>query len=123
MVGSTAVVAGAVTLRALGAGAAARAALPFGVLLPGVIWIGVSADGLFAGVLAWGVALLAIGATRQRLDITAVAVSAAGGLLLGATLFLSYGLVLAGLLPVACAARAAQSEAGPSWSRRVRRPC
>ncbi|MGH3604240.1 MAG: hypothetical protein ACRDQI_09465, partial [Pseudonocardiaceae bacterium] len=62
VVGSTAAVAVAVTLRALGADAAARVALPFGVLLPGAIWIGVSADGLFAGVLAWGVALLAIGA-------------------------------------------------------------
>ncbi|MGB6161509.1 MAG: hypothetical protein WBF75_02815, partial [Pseudonocardiaceae bacterium] len=63
--------------------------------------IGVSADGLFAGVLAWGVALLALGAARPRLDIAAAAVSLTGGLLLGATLFLSYGLVLAGLLPVA----------------------
>ncbi|MGH3575648.1 MAG: hypothetical protein ACRDUW_28155, partial [Pseudonocardiaceae bacterium] len=106
VVGSTAAVAVAVTLRALGADAAARVALPFGVLLPGAIWIGVSADGLFAGVLAWGVALLAVGATRQRLDITAITASAAGGLLLGATLFLSYGLVLAGLLPVAVAVAA-----------------
>ncbi|MGA9311522.1 MAG: hypothetical protein WBV74_14270 [Pseudonocardiaceae bacterium] len=106
VVGSTAAVAVAVTLRALGAESTARAALPFGVLLPGAIWIGVSADGLFAGVLAWGVALLAVGATRQRLDITAIATSAAGGLLLGATLFLSYGLVLAGLLPVAVAVAA-----------------
>ncbi|MGB6161809.1 MAG: hypothetical protein WBF75_04390, partial [Pseudonocardiaceae bacterium] len=65
--------------------------------------IGVSADGLFAGVLAWGVALLALGAARPRLDIAAAAVSLTGGLLLGATLFLSYGLVLAGLLPVAVA--------------------
>jgi hypothetical protein len=101
LVGSTAAIAVAVTLRALGSDATARAALPFGVLLPGAIWIGVSADGLFAGVLAWGVALLALGAARPRVDITAVAASAAGGLLLGATLFLSYGLVLAGLLPVA----------------------
>lgn len=103
LVGSSAGVAVAVTLRALGADAAARAALPFGVLLPGAIWIGVSADGLFAGVLAWGVALLALGAARPRLDITAVAVSAAGGLLLGASLYLSYGLVLAGLLALALA--------------------
>ncbi|PZS38310.1 MAG: hypothetical protein DLM62_14510, partial [Pseudonocardiales bacterium] len=101
LVGSSAAVAVAVTLRALGAEATARAALPFGVLFPGAIWIGVSADGLFAGVLAWGVALLALGAARPRLDTGAVAASAAGGLLLGATLFLSYGLVLAGLLPVA----------------------
>ncbi len=106
VVGSTAAVAVAVTLRALGAESTARAALPFGVLFPGAIWIGVSADGLFAGVLAWGVALLAVGATRQRLDTAAITASAAGGLLLGATLFLSYGLVLAGLLPVAVAVAA-----------------
>jgi methylthioxylose transferase len=103
LVGSSAGVAVAVTLRALGAEATARAALPFGVLLPGAIWVGVSADGLFAGVLAWGVALLALGAARPRLDIPAAAASITGGLLLGATLFLSYGLVLAGLLPVAVA--------------------
>jgi hypothetical protein len=106
LVGSTAGIAVAVTLRALGAEATARAALPFGVLFPGAIWIGVSADGLFAGVLAWGVALLALGAARPRLDITAVAASAAGGLLLGGTVYLSYGLVLAGLLPVAVAVTA-----------------
>jgi hypothetical protein len=103
LVGSSAGVAVAVTLRALGAEAAARAALPFEVLLPGAIWIGVSADGLFAGVLAWGVALLALGAARGRLDIPAVAASATGGLVLGASLYLSYGLVLAGLLPLAVA--------------------
>jgi hypothetical protein len=103
LVGSTAGVAVAVTLRALGAPDAARAALPFGVLFPGAIWIGVSADGLFAGVLAWGVALLAVGTARAQLDIPAVAASTAGGLLLGASLFLSYGLVLSGLLPLAVA--------------------
>jgi methylthioxylose transferase len=106
LVGSSASVAVAVALRALGTEATARAALPFGVLLPGAIWIGVSADGLFAGVLAWGVALLALGAARPRLDLAAVVASMAGGLLLGATLFLSYGLVLAGLLPVAVAVAA-----------------
>ncbi len=103
LVGSTAGIAVAVTLRALGAEATARAALPFGVLLPGAIWIGVSADGLFAGVLAWGVALLALGAARPRLDVPAVAASAVGGLVLGASLYLSYGLVLAALLPLALA--------------------
>lgn len=106
LVGSSAAVAVAVTLRALGAEATARAALPFGVLFPGAIWVGVSADGLFAGVLAWGVALLALALARPRLDIPALAASVTGGLLLGASLFLSYGLVLAGLLPVAVAVTA-----------------
>ncbi len=103
LVGSTAGVAVAVTLRVLGAEATARAALPFGVLFPGAVWIGVSADGLFAGVLAWAVALLALGAARPRLDAPAVVASAAGGLVLGASLYLSYGLVLAGLFPLAVA--------------------
>jgi methylthioxylose transferase len=103
LVGSSAVVAVAVALRALGAEATARAALPFGVLFPGAIWIGVSADGLFAGVLAWGVALLAVSFARPRLDAAVLAAAGSGGLLLGACLFLSYGLVLAGLLPLAVA--------------------
>ncbi len=103
LAGSTAGVAVAVTLRSLGAEATARAALPFAVLFPGAVWVGVSADGLFAGVLAWGVALLALGAACPRLDVPAVAASLAGGLVLGASLYLSYGLVLAGLLPLAVA--------------------
>jgi hypothetical protein len=103
LVGSTAGIAVAVTLRVLGAEQSARAALPFAVLFPGAIWVGVSADGLFAGVLAWAVALLALGAARPGLDVPAVAASAAGGLLFGAALFLSYGLALAGLLPLAVA--------------------
>ena len=38
--------------------------MPFLVLFPGAVWIGVSADGLFAGVTAAGVVLLARGLTR-----------------------------------------------------------
>jgi hypothetical protein len=34
----------------------ARRYLPFGVLFPGAVWVGVSADGMFAAVFAWGVA-------------------------------------------------------------------
>ncbi|WP_433282902.1 hypothetical protein ACQPZA_20270 [Pseudonocardia xinjiangensis] len=99
LVGASACAAVAVTLRALGSEDVARSALPFGVLFPGAVWVGVSADGMFAGVLAWGVALLAVGATRRglRADVTAVA----GGLLLGFVLYLSYGLVLGGLLALA----------------------
>ena len=43
LVGASACAAVAVTLRALGAEDVARAALPFGVLLPGAVWVGVSA--------------------------------------------------------------------------------
>jgi hypothetical protein len=69
----------------------ARAAPPFLVLFPGAVWVGASADGLFAGVLAAGLALLA--AHRWWLALP-------GGLLLGASIYLSYGLVLAGGLAV-----------------------
>jgi methylthioxylose transferase len=99
LVGASACAAVAVTLRAVGAEGVARRALPFGVLLPGAVWVGVSADGMFAAVLAWGVALLAVGASGRGVRADAAAV--AGGLLLGYTLYLSYGLLLGGLLPLA----------------------
>src|SRR2546430_14705 len=56
LVGAAAPVAVAVTLRALRDEPAARTALPFLVLFPGAVWLGVSADGLFTGVLATGLA-------------------------------------------------------------------
>lgn len=99
LVGASAAVAVAVTLRALGEEDIARAALPFGVLFPGAIWVGVSADGLFAGVLAWGVALLAVGGARSGPAGWVGALC--GGVLLGFSLYLSYGLAAAGLLPLA----------------------
>ena len=99
VVGASACVAVAVAVRALGSEDLARRALPFGVLLPGAVWVGVSADGMFAAVLAWGTALLAVAATRRgpRVDVTATA----GGVLVGCTVYLSYGLVLGLLLPLA----------------------
>lgn len=92
LVGASAGVAVAVTLRALGAEPCARAALPYLVVFPGAVWVGVSADGMFAAVLAWGVALVTLGATTTgaRGDLAA----ATGGFLLGYTLYLSYGLTL-----------------------------
>jgi hypothetical protein len=98
LLGASACVAVAVAMRALGHETLARRVLPFGVLFPGAVWVGVSADGMFAGILAWGVALLAIGCGRGRWRL---AVAFAGGLVLGYVLYLSYGLALAGLLPIA----------------------
>ena len=66
---------------------------------PTAIWIAVSADGYFAGVAAWGLALLAL-ATRGAVRLP-VLVAAAGGLLLGWGVFLNYGLGLIALLAVA----------------------
>ncbi|GIJ76683.1 hypothetical protein SAMN05443287_108198 [Micromonospora phaseoli] len=84
------------TVQLLGTDDAARAVLPFAALFPGAVWSGVSADGLFAGVSATGVALLAYGVTRGS------ALGAlAGGALLGFGCYLSYGLVL--MVPIALA--------------------
>ncbi len=100
VLGATTVVAVLVTLRALGAEAVARRAAPFLVLTPAVIFMAVSADGIFAAVGAWGLACLALGATsasRGRL----VAWSALAGLLLGYGVLMSYGLPLLGLVALA----------------------
>ena len=102
-----------VTLRELGAGAAARRAVPFVALFPGAVWMAVSADGLFAGVATGGLALVCLGAARGRL-----LASLLGGVLLGVALFLSYGLVLFGLvvltaLGVSVQQRGLRRSAGP----------
>jgi methylthioxylose transferase len=95
LVASVASVAMPVTLRELGTEAAGRRLLPFIALFPGAVWMAVSADGLFAGIAAGGLALVCLGAARGR-----ILVSLAGGLLLGIAVFLSYGLVLFGLVVV-----------------------
>lgn len=93
LLASAACVAMPVMLRELGAEASARQAVAFIALFPGAVWMAVSADGLFAGVAVSGLALVCLGANRGRL-----AASLAGGVLLGTTLYLSYGLVLIGLI-------------------------
>jgi hypothetical protein len=93
LVASAASVALPVTLRELGAEASARRMVPFVALFPGAVWMAVSADGLFAGVAVSALALVCRGAMRGR-----ILVSLAGGLLLGIAVFLSYGLVLFGLV-------------------------
>lgn len=85
-----------VTVAALGRADLARAAAPFVCLLPGAVWLGVSADAMFAGVAAVGVMLVALGAARGVMPLCA-----AGGAVLGWSVFLSYGLVL--MAPVALA--------------------
>ncbi|MEV4709461.1 hypothetical protein [Actinoplanes sp. NPDC049316] len=87
LVGSLATVAVPETVRLLSVSgeAAARAVVPFAVVFPGAVWIGASADGLFAGITAVGVMLLA----RKR-----VLAAVAGGALVTFGIYLSYGLVL-----------------------------
>ncbi|MDQ6658772.1 MAG: hypothetical protein M3Z00_11215 [Actinomycetota bacterium] len=92
-IGTLAAVAVPVTLRVLGAPRAARAVLPFTVFFPGAVWVGVSADGLFAGVAATGLAVTLIGVLSRR-RFAGVVAAVCGGILLGLTAYLSYGLVL-----------------------------
>ena len=97
VVGSTAGIAVCVAVAALGAPLAARTIVPFAVFFPGAVWIGVSADGLFAGVAAWGVALTVLGGRRGRSGRRGGwPIAGAGGVLLGIACYLSYGLVLVG---------------------------
>ncbi|MET7817820.1 hypothetical protein [Micromonospora zamorensis] len=91
LLGATVSVSVPVTLRALGAEGAARAVWPFLILFPGAVWVGASADGIFAAVVAAGLALLAVGGRGGAVP---------GGLLLGLALYLSYGFVLVGVLAV-----------------------
>jgi len=94
---ATVPVAVAVTLRRLGAEGAARRALPFLALGPAAIWMGVSADGMFTAFAAWGLCCLALAATsKSRWAVGGW--GAAAGLVLGYCVFLSYGLVLLGVL-------------------------
>ncbi|WP_198029105.1 hypothetical protein [Actinoplanes sp. N902-109] len=95
-VAALAAVAVPVTVRVLGDESAARAAVPFLVMFPGAVWQGVSADGLFTGVAACGLAVLAVGLVRRR-----VVLGFAAGLVLGFCLFLSYGLTVVACLVIA----------------------
>jgi hypothetical protein len=97
-VGTSAVVAVATTIRHVAGSDVARRAIPFLVLAPGTAWIATSMDGLFAGVVAWGVALVAVSRVQQS-TLRVIAVAAASGVLLGCVPYLSYG-----LLPVAALA-------------------
>ncbi|MGW1874394.1 hypothetical protein [Streptomyces sp. NPDC001975] len=95
-VGSTACVAVLVAVRALADERLARRAAPFLVMAPAAVWVGASADGYFAAVAAWAVALLALAVTGRS-----VAWAAGAGLLYGLTCYLSYGLTLFALVGAA----------------------
>lgn len=95
LVGSSAAAAVVIAVRALADEPTARRAAPFVALAPTAIWVAVSADGYFAGVAAWGIALLAVAVHRDVRFPALVAGSA--GLLLGWGVFCNYGLMLMGL--------------------------
>ncbi len=95
LAGSSASAAVVIAVRALADERTARRAAPFVAVAPTAIWVAVSADGYFAGVAAWGIALLAVALHRPVRSPALVAAGA--GLLLGWAVFLSYGLMLMGL--------------------------
>ncbi len=83
---SAALVAG----RAVGGEAVARRAAPALVLLPAAVWAGTSADALFAGVLAIGVAF-AVAARRSS--------AIGGGIVLALGMLLTYGGLAVAAIP------------------------
>ncbi|MFI8003188.1 hypothetical protein [Streptomyces sp. NPDC086010] len=96
VLGGSAAAAVMVALRALTGEELARRAAPFLVLAPFAVWTGTSADGYFAAVAAWSVALLAVATTRTARHPAAAALGS--GLLFGLTCYLSYGLTLVAAL-------------------------
>jgi len=113
LAGASAVPAVLITLRALGRARAVgavddatlergpRAVVPALVLAPAALWVATSADAFFAGVLAWGVALLALASGPDRRGVVRWTCAVAAGLLLGACPLLSYGLLHMGLIALA----------------------
>ncbi|WP_406170114.1 hypothetical protein OIE52_38410 [Streptomyces canus] len=96
-VGTTAAVAVLVAVRTLADESLARRAAPFLVLAPAAVWVGTSADGYFAAVAAWAVALLALAVRGVRPGLNGLC----SGLLFGLTVYLSYGLTLMAVVAVA----------------------
>lgn len=99
-VAATAPVAVMVCLRRLGAESSARRAAPVLAAGPAAVWIGVTADAAFGAIAAWGLCCLAVAATSRRRR-SRVLIGAVAGALLGLSVFLSYGLLLLGLLAIA----------------------
>lgn len=98
VVGSACAVAAAlVVVREVAGEQMARRAAPFLVLSPAAIWLVSSADAIYAGLGAVGVAatIVATGREKRASDVLA----ALGGVLLGLAFFTSYGLVLIGVVP------------------------
>jgi hypothetical protein len=96
LVGTSSVIAIAITVRCVAGEGTAKRALPFLVLAPLTLWIATSMDALFLGVGSWAIALAAVAATRGNLIA-----AAASGLLLGTLPYLSYGLLPLFALPLA----------------------
>ena len=100
--GALAAPAALVALRSTAGDGAARRAAPYLVFTPAAVWVATSADALFAGVAATGIACFALasehGRRRSRMLLGLLA-----GVVLGAALMLSYSVAPLGLLVLAIA--------------------
>jgi methylthioxylose transferase len=95
--GAAAVAAAMITVRETAGEEAGRAAAPFLIVAPAAIWVATTADAFYMGVTAWSVALIVLATGREGKRSDGLALG--GGLLFGAALFLSYGLILVALVP------------------------
>ncbi len=98
--GTTSVVAGAIAIKTLSGEQTARRVTIWWVLAPAAIWMGVSGDAIFTAVSVWGLAFLALSAKARDVHRRA-GWGIGAGLLLGLCIYLSYGLLLLGVLAVA----------------------
>lgn len=96
--GTSSVVAALLVCRSVGGEASARRALPFLILAPMALWIATSADALFLGVSAWGLALFVLAVKRAGGAGQVLAI--AGGSLFGISLLLSYGVLALAIVPL-----------------------
>ena len=101
VLGASAVPAVLLAMRDVSGEDRARAAAPFLTVAPLAVTIASSGDALFAGVGAWAVALVVLSTGRR--DRLGDLLSLGGGILFGASAFLSYGLILLAAIPVAIA--------------------
>lgn len=101
LAGASATVAALLAVRELAGEQRARACAPFLAVGPAAIWIATSADALFLGLSGWGVALLVLATGRRAAAGDVLALAA--GLVLGASLFFSYGVAALGFVVVAVA--------------------
>ena len=108
-----------IAVRAFADEQTARRAAPFVAVAPTAIWVAVSADAYFAGVAAWGIALLAV-AVHRAVRFPAL-IAAAAGLLLGWGVFVNYGLALMGIPALAVLVSASYSSPSPSQRSKAQR--
>ncbi len=91
-VATSVVVSVAVVVRLVAGEAVARAAVPFLAVTPALVWVGTSADGFFAGIVALAVLCFAMAVHRVGRGSSALALVA--GMLGAFALHLTYGAAL-----------------------------